>query len=86
MVVLEALHEEGYSPLLQKSCTANVHPVEIIEVWSYMDFPLLQHVRSLGHHGLDMPPFSALTVTVPGAAALWEDVIKTYGNLTLKQV
>ena len=45
----------------------------------------MQHVRSLGIDGLDMPPFSALTVTVPGAAALWEDVIKKHGKLTLKQ-
>lgn len=43
-------------------------------------------MRAQGILGLDLPPFSALTVTVPGAAALWEDVVKLYGKLSLKQV
>ena len=47
---------------------------------------LVQFVRQLGIDGVDLPAFSALTVTVPGAAALWEDVIKKYGKLTLKEV
>ena len=47
--------------------------------------PCLQHVRSLGINGLDLPSFSALTVTVPGAPALWEDIIRKHGKLSLGQ-
>lgn len=43
-------------------------------------------MRSRGHKGTELPPDSALTVTVPGAAALWEDVTKTFGSLPLAQV
>ena len=46
----------------------------------------LQAVRKRGHEGTELPPDSALTVTVPGAAALWEDVTKTFGSLPLAQV
>ena len=46
----------------------------------------VQEVRSRGITGLDLPSFSALTVTVPGAPALWEDVIRSFGKLSLKQV
>ncbi len=44
-----------------------------------------QAVRRLGHKGTELPPESALTVTVPGAAALWEDAVKTFGSLPLAQ-
>ena len=46
----------------------------------------LQKARELGVKGGEFEPFSALTVTVPGAAAAWEDTIKMYGRLTLKEV
>lgn len=46
----------------------------------------MQKAREMGCKGSEFPPFSALTVTVPGAAAAWEDTIKTYGKLSLKQV
>ena len=36
--------------------------------------------------GGEFEPFSALTVTVPGAAAAWEDTVKMYGKLSLKEV
>lgn len=51
-----------------------------------MIFLLLQKARELGVTGGEFEPFSALTVTVPGAAAAWEDTIKTYGKLSLKEV
>ena len=35
---------------------------------------------------MEFEPYSALTVTVPGAAAAWEDTVKMYGRLSLKQV
>ena len=47
---------------------------------------LVQKARELGVTGGEFEPFSALTVTVPGAAAAWEDTIKTYGKLSLKEV
>lgn len=46
----------------------------------------VQKARELGVKGKEFEPFSALTVTVPGAAAAWEDTIKTYGKLSLKEV
>lgn len=49
-------------------------------------FPFLQKARELGVKGGEFEPFSALTVTVPGAAAAWEDTVKMYGKLTLKEV
>ena len=45
-----------------------------------------QKARELGVKGGEFEPFSALTVTVPGAAAAWEDTVKMYGKLDLKQV
>ena len=47
---------------------------------------MLQKARELGVTGGEFEPFSALTVTVPGAAAAWEDTIRTYGKLSLKEV
>ena len=44
-----------------------------------------QAVRTQGHTGLELAPDSALCVTVPGAAALWEDTVKNFGTLDLKQ-
>ncbi len=32
-----------------------------------------------------LPPFHALTVTVPGAAAAWEDAVRLWGKLSLEQ-
>lgn len=46
----------------------------------------LPAVRAAGVVGPELPPFSAMTVTVPGAAALWEDTVKTWGRLPLSQV
>lgn len=46
----------------------------------------VQKARELGVTGGEFEPFSALTVTVPGAAAAWEDTAKMYGKLTLKEV
>ena len=46
----------------------------------------MQKARELGVTAGEFEPFSALTVTVPGAAAAWEDTIKTYGKLSLKEV
>ena len=31
-------------------------------------------------------PFSGLAITVPGSAALWEDLVKTHGKLSLMEV
>lgn len=45
-----------------------------------------QKARELGVTGGEFEPFSALTVTVPGAAAAWEDTINTFGKLSLKEV
>jgi gamma-glutamyltranspeptidase/glutathione hydrolase len=33
-----------------------------------------------------LDPYSGISVTVPGAAALWEDIVKSHGKLTLLQV
>lgn len=33
-----------------------------------------------------LPPTHALTVTVPGAAALWDELVNRHGNLTLEEV
>ena len=49
-------------------------------------FFAFQKARELGVKGGEFEPFSALTVTVPGAAAAWEDTVKMYGKLTLKEV
>lgn len=46
----------------------------------------VQKARELGVKGGEFEPFSALTVTVPGAAAAWEDTVKMYGKLSLKEV
>lgn len=43
-------------------------------------------VRQRGFQGSAMDPFHALAVTVPGAAAAWEDAVKQWGELTLAQV
>lgn len=43
-------------------------------------------VRALGIKGSALPPFHAVTVTVPGAAAAWEDAVKQWGTLPLSQV
>ena len=43
-------------------------------------------MRRRGIGGPELPPGSALCVTVPGAPALWEDTVKTFGKLDLKQV
>jgi gamma-glutamyltranspeptidase len=32
-----------------------------------------------------LPPFHAITVTVPGAAAAWEDAVQQWGTLGLSQ-
>ena len=45
-----------------------------------------QEVRKRGIGGPELPPGSALCVTVPGAPALWEDTIRAFGKLDLKQV
>jgi gamma-glutamyltranspeptidase / glutathione hydrolase len=36
--------------------------------------------------GGELPPFHAYTITVPGAAAAWVDLIERHGRLDLKQV
>ena len=46
----------------------------------------MQAVRQAGVSGPELPPFSALTVTVPGAPGLWEDAVKQFGRLSLEQV
>ena len=43
-------------------------------------------VRARGMRGTALPPFHALAVTVPGAAAAWEDAVKQWGKLPLAQV
>ncbi|GBF97860.1 gamma-glutamyltranspeptidase [Raphidocelis subcapitata] len=40
----------------------------------------LDAVRAAGVEGSEMPLSSALTVTVPGAAALWEDAVARWGG------
>ena len=45
-----------------------------------------QEVRRRGICGPELPAGSALCVTVPGAPALWEDTVKTFGKLSLTQV
>ena len=70
-----------------------------LEVYRHSVAPLLQglgadremcswveEVRKRGIGGPELPPGSALCVTVPGAPALWEDTVKTFGKLDLKQV
>ena len=46
----------------------------------------LEAVRKLGIKGTALPPFHTVTVTVPGAAAAWEDAVKQWGTLDLEQV
>lgn len=48
--------------------------------------PCGQEVRRRGICGPELPAGSALCVTVPGAPALWEDTVKAFGKLSLKQV
>ena len=43
-------------------------------------------MREKGVRGQELPPYSPLTVVVPGAAALWEDVVKEHGRKTLQEV
>lgn len=38
------------------------------------------HTRFQGVTGTELPLFSPLTVTVPGAAALWEDAVSHWGS------
>lgn len=40
----------------------------------------LDAIRAAGVEGHELPLFSALTVTVPGAAALWEDAVRMFGG------
>jgi gamma-glutamyltranspeptidase len=40
----------------------------------------LEAIRAAGVAGTEMPLSSALTVTVPGAAALWEDAVARWGG------
>jgi gamma-glutamyltranspeptidase len=42
-------------------------------------------VRERGITGSELPARGALAVTVPGAAALWEDAVKAFGKLSLAQ-
>jgi Gamma-glutamyltranspeptidase len=44
-----------------------------------------KQVRKLGIRGAALPPFHAVTVTVPGAAAAWEDAVQQWGTLPLSQ-
>lgn len=48
----------------------------------------LDALRSKGYaHDLKpLPQYSGLCVTVPGAAALWDDLVTTYGSLSLQEV
>ncbi|KAK9835342.1 hypothetical protein WJX81_003771 [Elliptochloris bilobata] len=46
----------------------------------------LEAVRERGITGSELPMRGALAVTVPGAAALWEDTIKAFGKLPLAEV
>ncbi len=46
----------------------------------------LEAIRAAGITGSELPPSSALSVTVPGAAALWEDVLQQWGTRSLQQV
>jgi gamma-glutamyltranspeptidase/glutathione hydrolase len=50
----------------------------------------LEYLNSRGYgEGLgmvDVPKMSALNVTVPGAAALWEDILKRHGTMPLSTV
>ena len=45
-----------------------------------------QAVRERGIAGSELPMRGALAVTVPGAAALWEDTLKAFGKLSLAEV
>ena len=46
----------------------------------------MEAVRERGITGSALPRFHALTVTVPGAAAAWEDAVKQWGKLSLSEV
>jgi hypothetical protein len=46
----------------------------------------LERIRAAGIGGSELPPNSALSVTVPGAAALWEDAVRQWGSMGLEQV
>ena len=48
--------------------------------------PTGQAVRERGITGSELPVRGALAVTVPGAAALWEDTVKAFGKLPLAEV
>lgn len=45
-----------------------------------------QAVREKGVQGTELPPYSPLCITVPGAAALWEDLIKEHGSKSMQEV
>ena len=47
--------------------------------------PAFCQVRARGIKGSALPPFHAITVTVPGAAAAWEDAAQQWGTLPLSQ-
>ena len=47
---------------------------------------VMQAVRGKGVKGNTLPTASALTVTVPGTAAMWEDTVTHFGRLPLSQV
>jgi len=46
----------------------------------------MEAVRAAGFKGTALSPFHPLAVTVPGAAAAWEDAVKQWGRLPLAQV
>ncbi len=46
----------------------------------------LDWVHAQGVTGHELPPFHAMTATVPGAAALWDDAVSQWGRLRLEQV
>ncbi|KAK9787880.1 hypothetical protein WJX73_007818 [Symbiochloris irregularis] len=46
----------------------------------------LEAVREKGIKGTELPPYSPLCITVPGAAALWEDLVKEHGSKSMQDV
>ena len=46
----------------------------------------MEAARERGITGTALPPFHALTVTVPGAAAAWADAVTQWGKLSLSEV
>ena len=45
-----------------------------------------QAVREKGIKGTELPPSSPLCITVPGSAALWEDLLKEQGSKSMQEV